>query len=143
MKYLGIDLGSKTLGLARGEGKIAFSWKTLRFYEHDFNDAIAQLNTVIKEYQPDTLVFGYPLNMDGSIGASAQTVNKFIETFKSQQNNDKLNIVLQDERRTTYSSQQILIKADVSRNKRKIVKDQLAAAIILQSYFDKINQQIV
>lgn len=140
MKYLGIDLGSKTLGLARGEGKIAFSWKTLRFREHDFNDAIRQLNIVLNEYHADTLIFGYPLNMDGSDGSSAQTVYKFIESFKLQQNNDKLIIVLQDERRTTYSSQQILIKADVSRNKRKIVKDQLAAAIILQSYFDKINQ---
>lgn len=140
MKYLGIDLGSKTLGLARGEGKIAFSWKTLRFREHDFNDAIRQLNIVLNEYHADTLIFGYPLNMDGSAGSSAQTVYKFIESFKLQQNNDKLIIVLQDERRTTYSSQQILIKADVSRNKRKIVKDQLAAAIILQSYFDKINQ---
>lgn len=141
MKYLGIDLGSKTLGLARGEGKIAFSWKTLRFCEHDFNDAIAQLNMALKEYRADTLVFGYPFNMDGSAGSSVQTVNKFIKAFKLQQNNDKLSIVLQDERRTTYSSQQILIKANVSRNKRKAVNDQLAAAIILQSYFDKINQQ--
>lgn len=95
----------------------------------------------LKEYRADTLVFGYPINMDGSVGSSVETVNKFIEAFKLKQNNDKLKIVLQDERRTTYSSQQILIKAKVPPNKRKVVKDQLAAAIILQSYFDKINQQ--
>lgn len=139
MKYLGIDLGSKTLGLARGEGKIAFSWKTIRFPEHDFKNAIIQLQTAIKQYQPNVLVFGYPLNMDGTVGPSAKIVLNFIDTFKIIQNNDKLNIILQDERRTTYSSQQILIKSNISLNKRKQVKDQLAAAIILQSYFDKIN----
>lgn len=140
MKYLGIDLGSKTLGLARGEGKIAFSWKTIRFPEHDFKNAIIQLQTIINEYQADILVFGYPLNMDGSVGTSAKFVLNFIDKFKLAQNNDKLNIILQDERRTTYSSQQILIKANISTNKRKKVKDQLAAAIILQSYFDKLNK---
>ncbi|WP_338975230.1 Holliday junction resolvase RuvX [Spiroplasma endosymbiont of Monopis laevigella] len=140
MKYLGIDLGSKTLGLARGEGKIAFSWKNIRFPEHDFNNAIIQLQNVIKEYDADILVFGYPLNMDSTVGPSAKIVLNFIDKFKLTQNNDKLNIVLQDERRTTYSSQQILIKSNVSSNKRKQVKDQLAAAIILQSYFDKITQ---
>lgn len=139
MKYLGIDLGSKTLGLARGEGKIAFSWKTIRFPEHDFKSAIMQLQNVIKEYQPNILVFGYPLNMDGTEGSSAKIVLNFIDNFKLIENNDKLSIVLQDERRTTYSSQQILIKNNVSKNKRKQVKDQLAAAIILQAYFDKIN----
>ncbi|WP_339048153.1 Holliday junction resolvase RuvX [Spiroplasma endosymbiont of Colias croceus] len=140
MKYLGIDLGSKTLGLARGEGKIAFSWKTIRFPEHDFNNAIIQLQNAIKEYDADILVFGYPLNMDSTVGPSAKIVLNFIDKFKLTQNNDKLNIVLQDERRTTYSSQQILIKSNVFSNKRKQVKDQLAAAIILQSYFDKITQ---
>lgn len=139
MKYLGIDLGSKTLGLARGEGKIAFSWKTIRFPEHDFKNAIIQLQNAIKEYQPNILIFGYPLNMDGTEGPSAKIVLNFIDNFKLTQKNDKLNIVLQDERRTTYSSHQILIKTNVSKNKRKQVKDQLAAAIILQAYFDKIN----
>lgn len=139
MKYLGIDLGSKTLGLARGEGKIAFSWKTIRFPEHDFENAIIQLQDVIKEYQPNILVFGYPLNMNGTEGPSAKIVLNFIEKLKLSHNNDKLNIILQDERRTTYSSRQILIKSNVSNNKIKQVKDQLAAAIILQAYFDKIN----
>lgn len=140
MKYLGIDLGSKTLGLARGEGKIAFSWKTIRFPEHDFKNAIMKLQNVIKEYQPNILVFGYPLNMDGTEGPSTKIVLNFINNFKLIENNDKqLSIILQDERRTTYSSQQILIKNNVAKNKRKQVKDQLAAAIILQAYFDKIN----
>ena len=140
MKYLGIDLGSKTLGLARGTGSIAFAWTTLRFQEHNFNDAITQLQVIITTYQPNVVVFGYPLNMNGTVGDSAQTVLNFIDKFKLIANNATLEIVLQDERRTTYSSQQILIKTNVSRQKRKTFKDQLAAAIILQSYFNKINQ---
>lgn len=138
MKYLAIDLGSKTLGLARGSGIIASSWKTLRFKENDFNQALIELMKVIKEYQPDEIILGYPLNMDGSAGASAQTVLEFKDLL-AKNIDGNISIILLDERRTTFSANQILIAADLSRKSRKEKKDQVAAAIILQTYFDKIN----
>lgn len=138
MKYLGLDLGSKTLGLATGTGIIASPWKTLRFKEHDFTLALEMLLMAIGEYQPNQLIIGYPLNMDGSVGESAQTVLEFKKLLEQKISKD-LTVVLLDERRTTFSANQVLIKADVKRAKRKEVKDQLAATIILQTYFDKLK----
>lgn len=140
MKYLAIDLGSKTLGLAHGTGIIASPWKTLRFKENDFNQALKELLTVIKEYQPDEIILGYPINMDGSVGESAETVLEFKKMLE-EKIDDQIMIVLLDERRTTFSANQILIAADLSREKRKEKKDQVAAAIILQIYFDKKNYE--
>lgn len=138
MKYLAIDLGSKTLGLAKGTGIIASPWKTLRFKENDFLEALKQLLEAIKEYQPDEIVLGYPLNMDGSIGESANIVLQFQKKLVEKIDN-KITVVLLDERRTTFSANQVLIAADLSRKSRKEKKDQVAATIILQTYFDKIN----
>lgn len=140
MKYLAIDLGSKTLGLARGTGLIASPWKTLRFKENDFHQALRELLVVIKEYEPDEIILGYPINMDGSIGDSAKTVLQFKDLLM-QKLGDNTTIVLIDERRTTFSANQVLIAADVSRKARKEKKDQVAATIILQTYFDKLNFQ--
>lgn len=137
MKYLAIDLGSKTLGLAYGTGIIASPWKTLRFKENDFNQALKELLIVIKEYQPDEIVLGYPLNMDGSVGESAETVLEFKKMLEEKIND--INVVLLDERRSTFSANQVLIAADLSRKARKEKKDQVAATIILQTYFDKLN----
>lgn len=138
MKYLAIDLGSKTLGLARGSGLIASAWKTLRFKENDFAQALKELLGVIKEYQPDEIILGYPLNMDGSVGESAEVVLAFKKMLEEKLSS-KIPVVLIDERRTTFSANQVLIAADMSRKARKEKKDQVAATIILQTYFDKLN----
>ncbi|MGL5268404.1 MAG: Holliday junction resolvase RuvX [Spiroplasma sp.] len=141
MKYLAIDLGSKTLGLAKGAGIIASPWKTLRFKENDFNQALLELVTVIEDYQPDEIVLGYPLNMDGSLGESAKVVLAF-KNLLLQKINNNIKIVLLDERRTTFSANKVLIAANLSRKARKEKKDQVAATIILQTYFDKLNFEI-
>ena len=138
MKYLGIDLGSKTLGLATGTGIIASPWKTLKFKEHDFNLALDMLLMAIGDYQPNQVIIGYPLNMDGSVGESAQVVLEFKNILETKISKD-LTIVLFDERRTTFSANQALIQWNVKRAKRKELKDQLAATIILQTYFDKLK----
>lgn len=138
MKYLGIDLGSKTLGLATGTGIIASPWKTLRFKEHDFDLALDMLLMAIGDYQPNEVIIGYPLNMDGSVGESAQVVLEFKKLLENKVSKD-LTVVLFDERRTTFSANQTLIQGNVKRAKRKELKDQLAATIILQTYFDKLK----
>lgn len=138
MKYLGIDLGSKTLGLATGTGIIASPWKTLRFKEHDFDLALDMLLMAIGDYQPNEVIIGYPLNMDGSVGESAQVVLEFKKLLENKVSKD-LTVVLFDERRTTFSANQALIQGNIKRAKRKELKDQLAATIILQTYFDKLK----
>ncbi len=131
MKYLGLDLGTKTLGLAISNGTIATALKTIRF--DDLNDLIVKLEKVIAEEKVDLLVLGLPKNMNNTIGPRAEATIEFKEKL------EKLNykVVLQDERLSTVSAHNYMIEADLSRKKRKEKVDSLAATIILQAYLDK------
>ena len=133
MKYLGLDLGTKTLGLAISNGTIATALKTIRF--DDLNDLIVKLEKVIAEEKVDLLVLGLPKNMNNTIGPRAEATIEFKEKL------EKLNykVVLQDERLSTVSAHNYMLKADLSRKKRKEKVDALAATIILQTYLDKEN----
>ena len=133
MKYLGLDLGTKTLGLAISNGKIASSLKTIRY--EDIDKLILELESVISEYNIDLLVLGLPKNMNNTIGPRA------LETLEFKEKLEKLNykVVLQDERLSTVSAHNYMLKADLSRKKRKEKVDSLAATIILQTYLDKEN----
>ena len=136
MRYLGLDLGSKTLGLAISDTTltIANSLKTLHFNNEDYDSLMEPLNEIIKEYNIKRIILGYPLNMDGSIGTRAEIT---IEFKKKLEENFKLEVILQDERLTSVISNQVLIDADISRKKRKKKVDSIAATLILQSYLDK------
>ena len=136
MRYLGLDLGSKTLGLAISDTTltIANSLKTLHFNNEDYDSLMEPLNEIIKEYNIKRIILGYPLNMDGSIGTRAEIT---IEFKKKLEKKFKLEVILQDERLTSVISNQVLIDADISRKKRKKKVDSIAATLILQSYLDK------
>ena len=133
MNYLGLDLGTKTLGLAISKGVIATTLKTIRY--DDIDKLIEQLNEIILDNKIDIIVLGMPKNMNNTIGPRA------IETleFKQKLENLNYNVVLQDERLSTVSAHNYMIKADLSRKKRKEKVDALAATIILQIYLDKEN----
>ena len=133
MKYLGLDLGTKTLGLAISNGKIASTLKTIRY--EDIDKLISELQSIVSEYKIDLLVLGLPKNMNNTIGPRA------LETLEFKEKLEKLNykVVLQDERLSTVSAHNYMIKADLSRKKRKEKVDALAATIILQTYLDKEN----
>lgn len=131
MKYLGLDLGTKTLGLAISNGKIATSLKTIYF--DDLKELIKELEKVISEEKIDLLVLGLPKNMNNTIGPRAEATLEFKKML------EKLNykVVLQDERLSTVSAHNYMIEADLSRKKRKEKVDSLAATIILQTFLDK------
>ena len=131
MRYLGLDLGTKTLGLAISNGMIATSLKTIHF--NDLKEAIDKLEKVIIEEKIDLLVLGLTKNMNNTIGPRAEATIEFKEML------EKLNyqVVLQDERLSTVSAHNYMIEADLSRKKRKEKVDSLAATIILQAYLDK------
>ena len=133
MNYLGLDLGTKTLGLAISKGMIATTLKTIRY--DDVDKLILELQNIISEYRIDLLVLGLPKNMNNTLGPRA------IETLEFKDMLEKLNykVVLQDERLSTVSAHNYMIKADLSRKKRKEKVDSLAATIILQTYLDKEN----
>lgn len=129
MKYLGLDLGTKTLGLAISTGIIANSYKVLRY--DDINLLVDELISIINSEKINELVLGLPKNMDGSLGFAAKRSMDFKELLESRID---LPIHLVDERLSTKEAENILIGADVSRKKRKKVIDACAAAIILDTY---------
>ena len=131
MRYLGLDLGTKTLGLAISNGLIATTLKTIRY--EDIDKLIIQLEEIIKENKIDCLVLGFPKNMNNTIGPRA------LETLEFKEKLESLNylVELQDERLSTVSAHNYMIEADLSRKKRKEKVDALAATIILQTYLDR------
>lgn len=131
MNYLGLDLGAKTLGLAFSKGVIATSLKTIRY--EDVDSLVKELEQIIKEYNIDIIVLGFPKNMNNTLGPKA------LETLEFKEKLEQLGyeVELQDERLSTVSAHNYMIEADLSRKKRKEKVDALAATIILQTFLDK------
>ena len=134
MRILGLDLGSRTLGVAVSDFSelIARPVETIRFEEDDYESCLEKLKTVLQGYQIKKAVLGLPRHMNGDIGIRGEISIH----FKEQLEQLGLEVILWDERLTTMAAQRILISADVSRKKRKQVIDQMAAVQILQSYLD-------
>lgn len=135
MKYLGLDLGTKTLGLSISDalGMIATSYKILK-HEENYDYLITLLKDEIENNHIGALVLGFPKNMDNSIGERGNIALEFKEKLE---NAFHLPVYMQDERLTTVQAERMLITNDTSRKKRKKVIDSLAATIILQSYLDR------
>ncbi len=135
MRYLGLDLGTKTIGLAISDktGLIASSYKVL-YHDNNPKDCLDELKSIIETLDVETLVLGLPKNMNNTLGKRAEATLEFKEFLES---NIDIPIYLEDERLTTKSAEAILIKGDTSRKKRKKVIDKVAATIILQSFLDQ------
>ena len=136
MRYLGLDLGTRTLGLSLSDTTctIASTLKTIRFSEGDYDSLLNELENIIKEYDISKLILGYPKNMNNTIGERCLTTLEFKDKLVNKFN---LEVILQDERLTTVEATNYMLEADISRKKRKHKVDALAANIILQTYLDK------
>ena len=134
MTYLGLDLGSKTLGLSISDrtGLIASSLEVLRYSTYD--ELLSMLEHVINDRKVDALVLGNPLNLDGSLSKRSEETLKFMELLKER---FSLDIYLQDERLSTVEAERMLINNNTTRKNRKKVIDKIAAAIILQTFLDR------
>jgi len=136
MRCLGLDLGSKTLGIAISDmtNCIASVYTTLYFKDEDYSSLILPLKEICDKENIDTLVLGLPKNMNNTLGTRALITLEFKEMLETEL---KLPVFMEDERLTSVISNNILISADVSRKKRKKKVDGMAAVIILQGYLDK------
>ncbi len=135
-RLLGLDLGSKTIGLAISDSSfhIASPLETIRRTKFTA-DAVA-LEKVIAERQVGGLVLGLPMNMDGSEGPRAQSTRQFAANLLARRD---IPIAFWDERLSTMAVERVLIKeADMSRAKRGGVVDKMAASYILQGALDLI-----
>ena len=131
MRYLGLDLGTKTLGLAITDklGIISSPYKVLRY--NNIDELINELLIIINEEEVDELVLGLPKNMDNSMGFASERSLKFKELLETK-TTKKIHLV--DERLSTVEAERFLISTDTSRMKRKKIIDAYAANVILDTY---------
>lgn len=133
MRVMGLDVGTKTIGVALSDPTAAFAQPAGVVRRTSMRDDLASLRTLIRDNGVEQVVVGLPKNMDGSLGESAARAGRLAEALERQA---EVSVVLWDERLSTVSAQRALIEADVSRRRRKGLVDSVAAAIILQSYLD-------
>lgn len=136
MRCLGLDLGSKTLGIAISDmtNTIATIYTTLRFDEDDYDSLIPQLKDIILKNDIDVIVLGLPKNMNNTLGKRAEITLDFKDMLEKKLD---VKVALMDERLTSVISNNVMIEADMSRKKRKKKVDGIAAQIILQDYLDR------
>ena len=136
MKYLGLDLGTKTLGIAISDltHTIATSNKIIKMEENDYASLIEPIKKIIEEEKIEKIILGFPLNMDNTIRERGEETLIFKKLLEEK---IKLPVILQDERLSTKEAHNYMLEADMSRKKRKQKIDSLAASIILQTYLDK------
>ena len=139
MRYLGLDLGTKTLGLAVSDltNTIATSIGIIRFEKEKYDDTYEPLKNIIDDYNITHIVLGLPKNMNNSIGFRGNTTLEYKKLLEYWFN---IKVVMQDERLTTVEATNYMLEANLSRKKRKKSIDSLAASIILQSYLDMIRK---
>ncbi|MDN7226915.1 Holliday junction resolvase RuvX [Planococcus liqunii] len=135
MRIMGLDVGSKTIGVAISDalGWTAQGIETVKINEAVEDFGFGRLGELIKQYEVSQIVVGYPKNMNNSIGPRAEASEKFAALLEEAY---AIPVVLWDERLTTMAAEKMLISADVSRKNRKKVIDKMAAVMILQGYLD-------
>ncbi|UYO34573.1 Holliday junction resolvase RuvX [Bacillus zhangzhouensis] len=138
MRILGLDLGTKTLGVAISDemGWTAQGIETIKIDEAGGDYGLSRLSEIVREYGADKIVLGFPKNMNGTVGPRGEASQSFAKVLENTYN---VPVVLWDERLSTMAAEKMLISADVSRQKRKKVIDKMAAVMILQGYLDSLN----
>ena len=137
-RLMGVDLGSKTIGLALGDSqhKIATPFFTIR--RKKFGPDATALAEIIEAESVGGMVMGLPLNMDGSAGPRVQATQAFLRNLTNLDTFPALPVLLWDERLSTAAVERTLLEADTSRAKRADVIDKMAAAYILQGAIDAV-----
>ena len=138
MRVMGLDVGSKTVGVAISDplGFMAQGVEIIKINEEAKEFGFDRLGELVKEYQVDKFVVGLPKNMNNTEGPRVEASKAYGDKIKEIFN---LPVDYQDERLTTVQAERMLVEqADVSRDKRKKVIDKLAAQLILQNYLDRM-----
>jgi putative Holliday junction resolvase len=133
MRTLGLDVGTKTIGVAASDGLGLTAQTVTTIRRTSLRADLAALAELVREYEAERFVVGLPLNMDGTEGPRAEATRKFGDTLTQSLG---LPVELWDERLSTVAAQRTLLEADLSRAKRREVIDQMAAQFILQGWLD-------
>ena len=138
MRILGLDYGSRTVGVAVSDplGLTAQGLETIwRKQENKLRQTLARIEELVRDYQAEQIVVGYPKNMNNTIGERAEKALEFRDMLERRTG---LPVVMWDERLTPVEADRTLMEAGVRRENRKQYMDKLAAVFILQGYLDSL-----
>lgn len=139
MRILGLDYGSKTVGVAVSD-PLGFTAQGVeiirRKSENKMRQTLARIEELIAQYQVEEIVLGLPKNMNNTLGDRAE---KSLELKETLERRTGLPVVMWDERLTTAEAERTLMETGVRRENRKQYLDQMAAVLILQGYLDRSN----
>lgn len=141
MRIMGLDYGSKTVGVAISDALCitAQGIETIqRKEENKLRKTLARIEELVKEYEVDRIVLGFPKNMNNTIGERAE---KSLELKEMLERRTGLPVTMWDERLTTVEAERTLIESRVRRENRKKYIDQIAAVFILQGYLDSLSMR--
>lgn len=141
MRVMGLDFGSKTVGVAMSDSLLvtAQSLEIIRRKSQDkLRQTLARIEELAREYEVGKIVLGYPKNMNNTEGERCAKTQEFKQMLERRIG---LEVVLWDERLTTAAAQQIMIDSGIRRENRKTYVDQIAAGLILQGYLDAQKNQ--
>jgi len=136
MRVMGLDYGSKTVGVAVSD---PFGWTAqgvetiVRKEENKLRQTLARIEALVQEYEVEKIVLGFPKNMNSTLGERAQKTLEFKEKLERRTG---LNVALWDERLTTVAADRFMMEAGIRREERKEHVDRIAATFILQGYLD-------
>ena len=139
MRIMGLDYGSKTVGVAISDpiGLTAQGLETItRKEENKLRRTLARIETLVSEYEVEKIVLGYPKHMNNDVGERAEKTLEFSEMLKRRTG---LEVIMWDERLTTVEAERTLIETGVRRENRKKYIDTVAAVFILQGYLDSLK----
>lgn len=135
-RLLGLDVGETTIGVALSDVRRVIASPFFTIERKKFGKDVEKLKAAISNQKICGLIIGYPINMDGSLGARTQSVRTFVSNISKHIN---LPMLLWDERMSTMAVEKMMIQADMSRKRRAELVDKLAASYILQGYLDTVT----
>ncbi|MGI6701683.1 MAG: Holliday junction resolvase RuvX [Christensenellales bacterium] len=134
MRKMALDLGDKRIGIALSDMSAIIASPYESYQSKGLDKDIEYITELARSKSCDTIIIGYPINMDGTKGKRALYAEQFRQALKLKCD---LKVELQDERMTTITAERYLLEADMRRDKRKAVIDKVAACIILRQYLEK------
>ena len=139
MRILGLDYGSKTVGVAVSDALLLTAQPVETIQRESpkrRRKTLARIEELVRRYQVDRIVLGYPMNMDDTEGPRCEATKEFQGELERRMG---LPVILWDERLTTVAADEVLVETGVRREERKKYVDQVAAVLILQEYLDSIT----
>ena len=135
-RYICLDIGNKRIGVAISDPFNSMAMPLETIFRKNFEKDLNYILSLAKEKDAEVIVCGLPLNLDGSKSEQTLLTESFVDELKKRTD---IPIVFQDERFTTMQARSLLLEADMRRDKRKNVIDQIAASYILDDYMRKIK----